>query len=227
MKLAKKMLASVIALAMIAALSLTAFAAPAVVITADKTAVTIGDEVTVTVNGSDIKGLKSGDLVFTYDDTVLQYVSSKVLYPDFDLKTTNGNVSGSFRFSFAYLENATEDNAFVSVTFKAIAAGDAEFALVAIGSKDEAGKEIGSWDGTEVPAAASLKIAVAEPTEAPSEVETEAPTAAPTEAPSETVAPTEAPKGTDQTGATGVAAVAGVMALAAVAFVATRKKDEE
>lgn len=237
MKLAKKMLASVMALAIVAALALTAFAAPAVVMTADANLVEVGDEVTITVSGSDIAGLKSGDLVFTYDAETLAYVSGANAYPDFDLKTVNGNEAGVFRFSFAYMETATADNAFCTITFKALKAGTATVSYVVV---DAADSNTGSWDGVAAPAATSVTIEIVEeitdvePVDPVDPVDPEDP-----EDPEDPVDPedpaeptsdettTKTPSKVPQTGEAGVAAIAGVMALAAVAFVATRKKDEE
>lgn len=217
MKLAKKMLASVLALAMVAALALTAFAA-APEITMNSASVTVGDTVTVTVAGKDIAGLKSADLLFNYDAEVLEFVSVKKAYDDFDI-ATGGQPEGTteVRFSFAYMEAAEADNAFCTITFKALKAGTAEVTVSTV-----------SWDGIDAPKTAPATIVVSEPTTPAPATTTEAPvatTAAPTEATSavETTKGTEIPK----TGEAGVAAIAGVMALAAVAFVATRKKDEE
>ena len=211
MKLAKKMLASVLALAMVAALALTAFAA-APEITMNSASVTVGDTVTVTVAGKDIAGLKSADLLFNYDAEVLEFVSVKKAYDDFDL-ATGGQPEGTteVRFSFAYMEAAEADNAFCTITFKALKAGTAEVTVSTV-----------SWDGIDAPKTAPATIVVSEPT-TPAPTTVPAPTEATSVAADDTTKATQIP----QTGEAGVAAIAGVMALAAVAFVATRKKDEE
>lgn len=211
MKLAKKMLASVFALAMVVALALTAFAAPAVTMT-DATA-NVGETVTITVAGSEIAGLESGDLVFTYDAEALEFVEVKKAYDGFDLTAQGSPAAGTVTFSFAYTENAEADNAFCTITFKVLKAGASDVVM-----------SLNSWDGIAKPAAVKATVTG---TEKVTETTTEK---APVEDPSETE---KAPISTDKapevpkTGDVGVAAVAGVMAIAAVAFVATRKKDEE
>lgn len=213
MKLAKKMLASVFALAMVAALALTAFAAPAVTMT--NATANVGENVTITVAGSDIAGLESGDLVFTYDAEALEFVEVKKAYDGFDMTAQGSPAAGTVTFSFAYTENATADNAFCTITFKVLKAGASDVVM-----------SLNSWDGVAEPAAVKATVTGTEVTEAPVTT-TEAP--ATTEPASETEAPvatTKAPQ-VPATGEVGVAAVAGVMAIAAVAFVATRKKDEE
>ena len=206
MKLAKKMLASVIALAVVAALALTAFAAaPVVSLTASKAVV--GEEVTITVAAKDMAGLESADLEFAYDAEALEYVSVKAGSTDFTPAAGNPE-AGLVTFSLMYLETATADTTLCTITFKVLKAGNTDVAMT-----------VGSWDGTDAPADVTVTVAAEE----------KATTPAPTEpAPAE---PTSKVPTTDnkipQTGEAGVAAIAGVMALAAVAFVATRKKDEE
>ena len=206
MKLAKKMLASVIALAVVAALALTAFAAaPVVSLTASKAVV--GEEVTITVAAKDMAGLESADLEFAYDAEALEYVSVKAGSTEFTPAAGNPE-AGLVTFSLMYLETATADTTLCTITFKVLKAGNTDVAMT-----------VGSWDGTDAPADVTVTVAAEE----------KATTPAPTEpAPAE---PTSKVPTTDnkipQTGEAGVAAIAGVMALAAVAFVATRKKDEE
>lgn len=206
MKLAKKMLASVIALAVVAALALTAFAAaPVVSLTASKAVV--GETVTITVAAKDMAGLESADLEFAYDAEALEYVSVKAGSTDFTPAAGNPE-AGLVTFSLMYLETATADTTLCTITFKVLKAGNTDVAMT-----------VGSWDGTDAPADVTVTVAAEE----------KATTPAPTQpAPTE---PTSKVPGTEnnipQTGEAGVAAIAGVMALAAVAFVATRKKDEE
>lgn len=205
MKLAKKMLASAVALVMVAALALTAFAATPVV-TMTATDAVVGETVTITVSGKDIAGLESADLVFNYDASALEYVSVAKAADIFDLATGGNPEAGTVTFSFAYLEKATEDADLCVLTFKVLKAGATDVTL-----------SYNSWDGTEQPADAKVTIAGAE---------------APTETPDDNKGGNDGQNGGDQnkipqTGEAGIAAIAGVMAIAAVAFVATRKKDEE
>ena len=214
MKLAKKMLASVFALAMVAALALTAFAAPAVTMT--NATANVGETVTITVAGADIAGLESGDLVFTYDAEALEFVEVKKAWDGFDMTAQGSPAAGTVTFSFAYKENATADNAFCTITFKVLKAGAADVVM-----------SLNSWDGIAEPAAVKAVVTGVEKT---TETTTKAPETTTAEPSSET-APAPAEKTTKgpipTTGEASVAAVAGVMAIAAVAFVATRKKDAE
>ena len=220
MKLAKKMLACAMALAMVAALALTAFAAaPVVTLTADQYA-NVGDTVTVTVSATGMAGLESADLEIHYDATALKYV--KATQCTGDMGTGKEVSEGVVTWSFFYMEACEADSDIVKVEFEVLKEGDATVKAVVL-----------EWVGTEVPADASVVVSqkAAPTTAAPT---TAAPTtAAPTTAAPTTAEPTEAaseePTTGDipQTGEAGVAGIAGVMALAAVAFVATRKKDEE
>ncbi len=217
MKLAKKMLACAMALAMVAAFALTAFAAaPVVSLTADQYA-KVGDEVKVVVAGKNIVGLEAADLEFAYDAEALEFVSVEAGSSDF-MPVSGSPKAGMVTFSLMYLEAAKADVTFCTITFKVLKAGDTDVTV-----------KYNSWAGTDEPAAAKVTVAQKEVTTAPVVTTTAAPettTAAPvvtTEAGSEAPTTDKIP----ETGEAGIAAIAGVMALAAVAFVATRKKDEE
>ena len=214
MKLAKKMLASVCALAMVVALALTAFATN---VTMTNATADVGETVTITVAGTGIAGLEAADLVFTYDAEALEYVSVKGADGIEYSMAAGGNPSkGTVTFSFAFLEAATADSNMAVVTFKVLKAGASDVVL-----------SYNSWEGTEEPAAVKVVVTGVEKTtetttvKAPVVEEDESTTA---KAPVEDT--TKAPQ-IPTTGEAGVAAVAGVMAIAAVAFVATRKKDAE
>lgn len=209
MKLAKKMLASVMALALVAVLALTAFAAPALSVTA--TDAVVGETVKITLAATDMVGLQSADLELAYDADALEYVG--VSYPDGAKFTpAAGNPSaGLATISLMYLESAEADSAFCTFEFKVLKTGDTAVTVKAT-----------SWDPEATLEEATLTIKAHDP------VVVETTTAAP-ETPTEPASadvPTTKPNIT-QTGEAGIAAIAGVMALAAVAFVATRKKDEE
>ncbi len=219
MKLAKKMLACAMALAMVAALALTAFAAaPVVTLTATQYE-KVGDTVTVTVAATGMAGLMSADLEFAYDAEALEFVKiEKAADSAYDMGLGDKIADGAVTWSFMFSNAAEADSGLAVLTFKVLKEGDATVSV-----------KYNSWDGTDEPAAANTVVSqkVVPTTEAPTTAEptTVAPTtAAPTtEAGSEEQTTGDIP----QTGEAGVAAIAGVMALAAVAFVATRKKDEE
>lgn len=208
MKLAKKMLASVLALAMVAALALTAFAAaPSVKITA--TDAVVGQTVKVTVAGVNIAGLESADIELKYDTEALEFVSAKAAAMNGALPAAGKASDGVCTVSFAYTEAAVQDDAFATYEFKVLKAGDTTVTVTAT-----------SWDGIDEPTINPLVIKAHEPVVTPPVTTTAAPVEDGSKEPSTKPSIT-------QTGEAGIAAIAGVMALAAVAFVATRKKDEE
>lgn len=206
MKLAKKMLACAMALAMVAALALTAFAAPAIKMTASNAVV--GETVTVAVSGVDMTGLMSADLEFGYDEAALEFVSiEQAADATADLTEGDRFDTGKISFSLLYKKAATADANFAVITFKVLKAGSTDVTVT-----------VNSWDGTEEEAA-STKVTIAageKPTDDDANNGGNTGKDEPT-------TKGELPKA----GEAGVAAIAGVMAIAAVAFVATRKKDEE
>ena len=233
MKLAKKMLACAMALAMVAALALTAFAAAPVVTLETKDGPT-EDTVVVLVSGKDIAGLKSCDLVIDYDPEVLEFKAVASAFKNVLVGVDNdydgsddllnavaecGNPEGTSHVTYALAisadSGAIADSNLCVITFKVLDADKASDVTLTYKS----------WEGTAQPADAKVTVGEAEAT-----------TAAPTTAAPTTAAPVEdesVPVSTTKvneipaTGDVGVAAIAGVMALAAVAFVATRKKDAE
>lgn len=219
MKLAKKMLASVLALALVAALALTAFAANAeFVVTAPKTAV-VGDTITVTLSGKNLAGLESADLVMTYDSEILEYVgANKDGIANLEATVVAGvPTPGEATCSIMALDAVETDADLAKYSFKVVKEGEITF-----------GVQVNSCDGVDAASndsAAKLTALVEAPT-TPSTVPS---------APSTSVPPVEDNSGAatstkpsiTQTGEASIAAIAGVMAIAAVAFVATRKKDEE
>ena len=207
MKLAKKMLACAMALAMVAALALTAFAAAPVVTLSATEYAEVGETVTVTCAASGMAGLMSADLVFKYDAAALEFVSiAKAADSAYDMGAGDKVADGEVTWSFMYMDAAKADSGLAVLTFKVLKAGDTSVAV-----------EVSSWDGTDAPADASVTV---------EQTVVETTTAAPVETTTAKEVPTTG-KGIQQTGEAGVAAIAGVMAIAAVAFVATRKKDEE
>ena len=208
MKLAKKMLACAMALAMVAALALTAFAAAPVVTLSATEYAEVGETVTVTCAATGMAGLMSADLEFTYDAAALEFVSiNKAGDAAYDMGAGDKVADGTVTWSFMFMDAAKADSGLAVLTFKVLKAGNTDVSVA-----------IGSWDGTDVPAGATVAVkqTVVEETSAPDVDETT----------TAKVEPTTKPAIKD-TGDAGVAAIAGVMAIAAVAFVATRKKDEE
>lgn len=208
MKLAKKMLACAMALAMVAALALTAFAAAPVVTLSATEYAEVGETVTVTCAATGMAGLMSADLEFTYDAAALEFVSiAKAGDAAYDMGAGDKVADGTVTWSFMFMDAAKADSGLAVLTFKVLKAGNTDVSVA-----------IGSWDGTDVPAGATVAVKQTV-VEVPSET-------VPAETTTAKVEPTTKPAIKD-TGDAGVAAIAGVMAIAAVAFVATRKKDEE
>ncbi len=215
MKLAKKMLACAMALAMVAAFALTAFAAAPVVSLTATQYKNVGDEITITVAATGMTGLEAADLEFAYDAEALEFVKiAKTEDIKADMAAGDKVADGVVTWSIVYMDGAEADSGLAVLTFKVLKDGDTTVSV-----------KYNSWAGTDEPAAASVVV-----TEAPvpttvttTETTTETTTVTTTEAGSEVETTDKIP----QTGEVGVAAIAGVMALAAVAFVATRKKDEE
>ena len=208
MKLAKKMLACAMALAMVAALALTAFAAAPVVTLSATEYAEVGETVTVTCAASGMAGLMSADLVFKYDAAALEFVSiAKAADSAYDMGAGDKVADGEVTWSFMYMDQATADSGLAVLTFKVLKAGDTSVSVA-----------ISSWDGTDAPAGASVTVAQTVVPETTTAVVPETTTKKPEPSTGDKI---------PQTGEAGVAAIAGVMAIAAVAFVATRKKDEE
>ncbi len=208
MKLAKKMLACAMALAMVAAFALTAFAAaPVVTLTATEYK-NVGDEITITVAATGMTGLEAADLEFAYDAEALEFVKiAKTEDIEADMAAGDKVADGVVTWSIVYMDGAEADSGLAVLTFKVLKDADTTVSV-----------KYNSWAGTDEPAAAEV---VVKKFVAP-ETTTKAP-----ETTTEFVSEVETTDKIPQTGEVGVAAIAGVMALAAVAFVATRKKDEE
>ena len=241
MKLAKKMLACALALAMVAAFALTTFAA-ATTFSVAAVKSDDGKQVVVTLSATEYAGFKSGSLTVSYDHTALEFVKGAGTATSAvdGLTVVAGIPAGKtaeddvISVGLMYAETATNANEDVlTLTFNVV---DAKNSTISVA--------VGEWDGTDKPADVSVNVVMVEETTKAPETTTAAPettTAAPettTAAPETTtvvedaseVAPettTKTPDSIAPLGDAGVAAVAGVMALAAVAFVVTRKKDAE
>lgn len=222
MKLAKKMLACVMALALVAVLGLTAFAATPVV-SGTATDAYVGQEVNVTVSVTGFTGAEDGTIFFNFDPEVLEFVSVSGASVT-DISAVSGLVKDStdqVSYAFMFAESSAVDSTeLVYLTFNVLKAGDASITFTC-----------DSWDGVDTPAGGTIAItATEEPETTTAEPTTAAPTTEPADVePTSATAPTtKSATTTPVTGSTtAIAAVAGVMAIAAVAFVATRKKDEE
>lgn len=218
MKLAKTVLTFVVALALVATMALSAFAAGAATITSDKANVAVGDTFTITVAVSNFNAeqIAAFQHDVKYDATLVKMVGdiTKVSARDGGLEgTIEGAKSEEGYIIFGGMSaNAFELDSYAcfTATFEAIAEGEAKFDFVG-GEKfeffdvDEAKKDF---------AATGCVVTIGEKA-------TDAPTAAPTAAPEKSTGKV------DKTPATGtnasMAIVAGLVVLAGAAFVASKK----
>jgi len=207
MKHAKKLLAVVMVLAMVAAFSAIAFAAPAVSFAVGEYA---DGKATVAVSFDGAVGLTSGSLSFAYPDGKV----TKIVKKNGADAAAIGDIDNGFSSEFNNAANPAEfgfyfkNNLWSSAEWKE-AADDLDQTTYVNGESFEAAQFVFTAEaGTTVTVTGELKIgdavtavetsftigAVA-PTEAPTEAPK--PTEAPTEAPKPTEAPTEAPKPTE------------------------------
>lgn len=216
MKLAKKALAVVVAIALISTLAISAFAASATLsVTTDADDVVIGDEFTVTLAVNGAKGLTNAGLTLTYNTEMVEYVSNTRVDTTASMLTGGVATPGSFNVGLAYDESNTADSiTLYTVTFKALAAGDAEFNFALLD---------GDIDGLDDATAGSTTVTILTeaPTDAPTEPTT-APATEPTAAPTDDT--TKAEDEIPQTGDAGIAVAAGLVVLAGAAFVASKKR---
>lgn len=210
MKLAKKVLACVIAVALISTLAISAFAAASSFDVSAPETVAIGDKVTVTVALKGAKGLENLGAALDYNADVLDFVSATVGEPKGFILDAN-KVDGANTVSFGGMSSSAsaEDTvSLVTVVFTAKAMGKADIKVYI--SENDIG-------GVDEPEAVVKTITVGEkPTNAPVD---------PSVKPSTSADPstTEPKKETPKTGDAGIAVAAGLVVLAGAAFVASKK----
>lgn len=228
MKLTKKILAVVLAVALVAVLGVAAFAAgPSLSLSATKS----GKTVTLTLSGSNLTGFQAGDVVITYDNTKLTYVDRSITTPE-GIGDGGKATDADNQVTFSYMTTdamKTSSAVLATYTFKVVdgADGTADFSM-SIGSFSVNDAEVTpSTSGT------SVDLTEKETTTKENSTKENPTKVGPTEPTSSTpVEPTSrtngnGKKGIAQTGEASIAVIAGVMAVAAAAFVATRKKNEE
>lgn len=208
MKLAKKILACVIALALTACLGVVAFAADASSVSIDTSFNAETRELTIKLGANGAK--ETASLFLDYDHDAATFVSAT-----------------PFKGSYTAVAGETADSAKL-LSGSAMSMEQFDTAYVEIGTyvlkvKDGVKSlEIKTADGTEIDGEKrSASVVVDTPAyEKPSETTTVAPKT--TEKAPETS--TKKPDKITKTGDAGIAVIAGVSALAAVAFVVTKKK---
>ena len=210
MKLAKKLLACVVALALIGSFALMAFAEGeekviVQITTADK--VVKDQNVKVTVSLKNAVGVGSANIFFTYDKDALEFVSAKDIAPKGDVVAEK--ISGEFECSVGLmLSGGITESDFVlaEFVFKVKADTGAKTKL----EFTNATKVYGTDNNAKAADLKNLELTV----------EAAAPA---TTAPSTTVPGTTVPK-TGDVGGASLAAAAGLVVLAGAAFVVSKKK---
>ena len=218
MKLAKKVLACVVVLAIMSTLAISAFAADAsLVLSADKSAAEIGDTITVDLSMSNATGLENLGLFVSYDDAVLELAS---VASSNDNAIAEQNDAGDVSVGYMNMNsNSNADLALAKMTFKVIAEGNAKITAALItddnGDADIAVVTVGSTS-TSISVTGTEKTTAApdEPSAAPSDT-TAAPDGDDTTKPADEI---------PATGDAGIAVAAGLVVLAGAAFVASKKR---
>lgn len=213
MKLAKKMVACVLALALAAVLGCAAFAAPnGVSMTAVVTPTELapGSTFTVTIKATGTKGCATLMAELNYNADVIEFVSVEKKSDMFAFVEAGCAEAGDITASCMQSDPATVDEGVVSTyTFKCLKAGDMGLKFVNATATDT--------DDNEYECKTSVQA-----------VEVLSELGGNEDAPADNNGTETTAKGSiQQTGEASIAVVAGVMAVAAVAFVATRKRDAE
>lgn len=210
MKLAKKVLACVVAFALMSVLAISAFAANATLGVSAPATAEIGQTITVVGKISGANDLQSATFAMHYDPEYLEFVSATAVDGGQSGLASDGLVTDAL----AYSTNAGYDaKDLLTVTFKVLKDnGSTEVTF------DVLDEDISGLDGAAT-GAATIKF---------QEKATAAPitTAAPTDAPTgdATTAPTTKTEDKiPQTGDAGIAVAAGLVVLAGAAFVASKK----
>ena len=211
MKIAKKVLALVMALAMVAVFACVSFAA-----TANVSEIADG-QFTVSV-AVDANALESADFTVTYDATVLEYVDAVagVAAPAMCMGNVTGE--GEVSVSLFWLASYTGSDSIAVLTFKVIDADAAEATLVINGLEATATETVVTLkevEETTVEETTVEETTVEETTVEETTVEVE-------ESSSVVANPDTGDQNTGDNMA--LAAAAGVVALAGVAFVLTKKR---
>ncbi len=207
MKLAKKILACVIALALTACLGVVAFAADAASVSVETSFNAETRELTIKLGANGAK--ETASLFLDYDRDAATFVSA-----------------APFKGSYTAVAGETADSAKL-LSGSAMSMEQFESAYVEIGTfvlkvKDGVNSvKIDVAEGSEIDGAKVTGSFVADTKTPEPESTTKAPVVDPTKAPETT---TKKPTNIKKTGDAGIAVIAGVSALAAVAFVVTKKK---
>ena len=233
MKIAKKVLAVVMALAMVAALSVMAFADGKVYLTDEGVA---DGTLTMYLYVDDAEGFQSAGILVKYDPKVLEFnkakngVDAKAASEDDNTYSglANKTADGEVKYAFNLLESITADNEGVNAKhFQAavftftVKDANAANTTVAIELQNNSGTKVVAGDAVNV----VLKEAPAEEPSSAEEKPTDAEKPADDGKEEATTAPVNPNSGDKKTGDNMALAAAGaVVALAGVAFVISKKR---
>ena len=116
-----------------------------------------GDTITVTISGRNITGLTNANFVFTYDETVLEFISiSKAANSAYDMGAGDKVTDGKVTWSLKYMEACTADQGIAVITFKTLKT-----------TATQINYKITTWEGTEVPEDGEIYVSPIERTTAP------------------------------------------------------------
>lgn len=217
MKLAKKMLACVVALVLISGFAVMAFAeeaAPVKFVLSTTGDAVVDGEIVVNVSVKNAKGIGTVELELAYDAEVFEFVKSEgAATMPFGVIATGNPSAGLVTANAMHQDTVTvEEGSYVDVTFKVLKAGEAKFDLK-VNAVTDADDVAIATEADEV----SITVTA---TEEPAET-TEATTTDPT---ATTEATTGGNGGVPQTGDAGLAVAAGLVVLAGAAYVVTKKR---
>ena len=216
MKLAKKVLACVVAFALMSVLAISAFAeGPAeLVVKASATTVEVGQTVTLTASIANSKGLMSAALIMKYNPDSFELVNVKALTVEGALPAAGVETPGEATCALAFTEsNEAASIDVFTVTLKALK--DTGVETITLDILD------GDFDGVAAPSEAGVaQIKFVEKATQPTPSETES---TPAPSGSDESKTTKPEKDIPKTGDAGIAVAAGLVVLAGAAFVASKK----
>lgn len=212
MKLAKKVLACVVAFALMSVLAVSAFAADAALSVAAPETAEIGQEITVTAKISNAAGLESAAFILEYDPAALEFVNVAGDATEGAVPQAGKSSDGAVTAALAYTTAATvADRDLMTVTFKVLKDNGSTEVKVSVLDDDISGIDNAT--------AGSAVIKFAEKATAPADPD-ETTAASTTAAPDNTTKPEDK---IPETGDAGIAVAAGLVVLAGAAFVASKK----
>lgn len=107
-----------------------------------------GDTITVTISGRNIAGLTQANFVFTYDETVLEFVSiSKAGNATYDMGAGDKVADGKFTWALFYMDVCMADQGIAVITFKTLKT-----------TATQINYKITTWEGTGIPKDGTISL---------------------------------------------------------------------